>query len=77
MSRRMRVVGHHENDPLPKGKDKPKMKTNSNREHKEQAEPERLSVWRKILNLLLKYGGLISDVEKATGRKYDVREWIQ
>jgi hypothetical protein len=53
------------------------MKTNSSSQRKQQAKPVRLAVWRKILSLLCKCGEVATDVEKATGRKYDVREWIQ
>ena len=38
------------------------LKKNSNREHEEEAEPERLTVWRKIFNFLLKYGEYLWDV---------------
>jgi hypothetical protein len=53
------------------------MKTNSSSQREQHAEPVRFAGWRKILSLLWKCGELVTDVEKATGRKYDVREWIQ
>jgi hypothetical protein len=53
------------------------MKTNSSSQREHQSEPESLTVWRKILSVLRKCGELAFDVQKVTGRKYDVREWIQ
>jgi hypothetical protein len=53
------------------------MKTNSSSQRKHQSEAERLTAWRKILRMLRKCCELAIDVQKVTGRKYDMREWIQ
>lgn len=51
------------------------METNSNGQHKEQAQRQEPHTWRKILRLLSKYGEHLCDVEEATGHKHDPREW--
>jgi hypothetical protein len=51
------------------------MKTNTNSQHKEQAQPHKPHTWRKILSLLSKYSEPLRNVEEATGHKHDPREW--
>jgi hypothetical protein len=51
------------------------MKTNSNGQHKEEAQPHGPHTWRKILSLLSKCSEPLWDVEEATGHRHDPREW--
>ena len=51
------------------------MKTNSNGQHKEKAQPHGPHTWRKILSLLSKCSEPLWDVEEATGHRHDPREW--
>ena len=51
------------------------METNTNSQHRQQAQPQETYTWRKILNLLIRYSEPLCDVEEATGHKHDPREW--